>query len=179
MEFINGEVIVHSPVKKAHNDISTNLVKLLDTYVTKHDLGFVGYEKIMIRLTRNDYEPDVCYFNKEQSDTFDDRTSLFPAPQLAIEIGSKKTIDRDRGIKYQDYQRHGVLEYWIIIPEDYSVEQYILDKETAAYKLLKKSDSGLLQVATIPKLSFPIECIFDKQLAQKEMLRILMDTSSI
>ncbi len=32
------------------------LFKLVDTYVDKHDLGFAGIEKIMILLTRNDYD---------------------------------------------------------------------------------------------------------------------------
>jgi len=30
--------------------------------VEKNNLGFIGHEKILIALTRNDYEPDICYF---------------------------------------------------------------------------------------------------------------------
>jgi Uma2 family endonuclease len=60
-EFINGEVVMHSPVKKWHNDCGRRLLTLLSTYVQKYSLGFVGYEKILIRLTRNDYEPDLCF----------------------------------------------------------------------------------------------------------------------
>ena len=56
IEYINGEVIVHSPVRKRHNKATSMLFKLIDTYVDKHDLGFVGIEKIMISLTRNDYD---------------------------------------------------------------------------------------------------------------------------
>ncbi len=132
-EFINGKVIVHSPVKKFHNDISSNLFKILDTYVTENDLGFVGYEKIMIRLTRNDYEPDLCYFNKKKSKDFKDNTSLFPAPNMAVEIASPKTQDRDRGVKFLDYERHGVEEYWIILPEEKIIEQYLLDKKSKKF----------------------------------------------
>lgn len=56
IEFINGEVIIHSLVKKEHNDVSGRLFKLLDTYVKKHQLGYVGIEKVMIALSRNDYD---------------------------------------------------------------------------------------------------------------------------
>ena len=172
-EFINGKVIIHSPVKKIHNDISSNLFMLLNAYVTKHDLGFVGYEKIMIRLTRNDYEPDVCYFNKKKSKDFNDETSLFPPPNLAIEIASPKTSARDRNVKYDDYERHGVDEYWIISPKEKIVEQFVLNKKSKNYKLEKKSDSGNIELISIKGLKFSIECIFDRKLAQEEMIRIL------
>jgi len=172
-EFINGKVIIHSPVKKLHNDISSNLLKILDSYVIENDLGFVGYEKIMIRLTRNDYEPELCYFNKKKSKEFKDDMSLFPAPNLAVEIASPKTKDRDRGVKFLDYERHGVDEYWIILPEEKIIEQYLLDKKTKKYKLEKKSDSGIIEVASINNLKLSIEAIFDKKLAHEEMLKVL------
>lgn len=31
-EFILGEIIIHSPVKKEHNDVLLNLVRIIDTY---------------------------------------------------------------------------------------------------------------------------------------------------
>lgn len=85
-EFINGEIIIQSPVKRDHNKYSGLLHQLLNIYVDKYDLGFVGIEKIMISLTRNDYEPDVCYFNEEKSKDFEGTQSLFPAPDLAVEF---------------------------------------------------------------------------------------------
>src|SRR5438034_2018143 len=57
-EFINGKVFVHSPVKFEHEGASSKLYMLLSAYVMKHDLGYVGHEKLLVTLTRNDYEPD-------------------------------------------------------------------------------------------------------------------------
>jgi len=62
VEFINGEVIVHSPAKLRHTIVGRNLLVLLSAYVSKHRAGLVGHEKMLICLTRNDYEPDICYF---------------------------------------------------------------------------------------------------------------------
>lgn len=45
-EFINGQVIYHSPVRLRHNARSGRLYRLLSTYVVMHDLGYVGYEKL-------------------------------------------------------------------------------------------------------------------------------------
>jgi hypothetical protein len=61
-EFINGAVVVRSPVKLRHAQASDALFSLVRAYVTTHGLGIVGHEKLMISLSRNDYEPDVCFF---------------------------------------------------------------------------------------------------------------------
>ncbi|MBV7333338.1 Uma2 family endonuclease [Chloroflexi bacterium TSY] len=39
-EFINGEIIFHSPVKHRHNDASSNLHLLLKAHVARHKLGY-------------------------------------------------------------------------------------------------------------------------------------------
>lgn len=172
-EFINGEVIIHSPVKKVHNDVSSNLFGILDAFVTEHDLGFVGYEKIMIRLTRNDYEPDVCFFGKEKAAQFEEDTSLFPAPDLVVEVVSPKTETRDRGIKFTDYEKHRVGEYWIINPIGKTVEQYGLDDNTQQYLLIKKSDSGIIRSQAVTDFSVDIPVLFDKHLTQQTIKYIL------
>ncbi|MEN0006614.1 MAG: Uma2 family endonuclease [Bacteroidota bacterium] len=164
-EFINGEVIVHSPVKKQHNDISFSLAMIFEIYADKYDLGYIGYEKIMISLTRNDYEPDVCFFKKEIAVSFTDTQSLFPAPSLAVEVLSKNTAGRDRGIKMQDYAAHGVEEYWIIDPRTKTVEQYF--NEDGSFYLHKKSDEGMISCKAITNLTFQIVAIFDKKERRK------------
>lgn len=86
MEFINGEIIFHSPVRLQHNRATKLLCKLLDTFVAKHNLGFVGIEKIMISLTRNDYEPNVCFFGNDKAKDFKGKQVQFPAPDFVVEV---------------------------------------------------------------------------------------------
>lgn len=50
-EFINGEVIIHSPVKRRHLNASKYLLNLLLNYVMRHDLGVVDSEKALVGLT--------------------------------------------------------------------------------------------------------------------------------
>ena len=78
-EFINGEVIVHSPVKKRHGDCVRRLLKLLSSFVQVRDLGYVGFEKILVQLTRNDYEPDICFFRAGQSTVVYGGADVFPS----------------------------------------------------------------------------------------------------
>ena len=174
VEFINGEVVIHSPVKKEHNDASGQLFHLIDVYVNRHQLGYVGYEKIMITLSRNDYEPDICFFGKEKAQHFAEGQSLFPAPDLAVEVLSKKTAGNDRGVKFEDYRAHAVREYWIIDPLPRSLEQYRLD-ESGQYELILKAGNGPLACAAIPGFQIRIEAIFDPAENLKELLRILQN----
>ena len=125
-EFINGSVIVHSPVRLEHDGASTNLAMLLKTYVTRHKLGYVGHEKLLVALTRNDYEPDVCYWAQDKAAGFQDGQMEFPAPDLVIEVLSPSTANNDRTVKFEDYAAHGVDEYWIVDPQQKTIEQYLL-----------------------------------------------------
>ena len=66
-EFINGKVILHSPVKRRHWKVTDFLSRILSIFVSIKKLGSVGTEKVMVALTRNDYEPDLVFFSKEKS----------------------------------------------------------------------------------------------------------------
>ena len=110
-EFINGEVIIHLPSTKKQNQITGLLLKLLNIYCYKHNLGFVGFEKIMTVFSRNDYEPDIVFFGNEKAKNFTQEQTLFPTPDFVVEILSKSTAKNDRGVKFDDYETHQVQEY--------------------------------------------------------------------
>ena len=161
-EFINGEVIFHSPVKLWHSNASKLLSRLMSIYADINDLGLVGYEKLMISLSRNDYEPDIVFFRKEKAEQFKPTQMRFPAPDLIVEILSKSTEANDRGVKFEDYAAHGVEEYWIIDPELKIVEQYLLG-ESKAYELKLKASDGTLKSQAISGFSIPVQAIFDRK----------------
>jgi len=162
MEFINGEIVFQSPVKKRHNSATKLLCILLQTFVAKHRLGFVGIEKIMVSLTRNDYEPDICFFGNEKAKNFKKNQVQFPAPDFVVEVLSDSTEKIDRETKFQDYAAHGVQEYWIIDAEKETVEQYFLQNET--YELLLKAKDGKIESVALTGFKIPIQSIFDEQI---------------
>jgi Uma2 family endonuclease len=159
-EFINGEIIFHSPVKNRHWLVSSSIIGLLQPFVRNNKLGMVGAEKVMIRLTRNDYEPDIVFFSKEKSAGFTPDQMLFPPPDLAVEILSPSTEKYHREIKFADYCSHGVTEYWIVDPEQKSIEQYLLTGKD--YRLnVKLHDEGILHCTVIEGFTLNVSDIFN------------------
>jgi Uma2 family endonuclease len=164
-EFINGEIILHSPVKRRHLRVSDNLSSILSIFVKLKKIGSTMVEKAMIALTRNDYEPDIVFFKREKADLFQDDQMLFPAPDFVVEILSKGTARKDKGIKKEDYALHGVKEYWIIDPIKQTIEQYLLinstDTEYFPPYIYRIDDDIESQV--VEGFKIPVRAIFEEE----------------
>jgi Uma2 family endonuclease len=158
-EFINGEIVVHSPVKYQHNQASFRLATLLSVFVQRRGLGSVGHEKLLVTLTRNDYEPDINFFGSEKARGFTPSQSKFPAPDLIVEVLSDSTEAVDRGIKFEDYAAHGVGEYWIVDPDQETIEQYLLQE--GVYRLAVKVKTGTIASMVVPGFEIPARAVFD------------------
>ncbi len=174
VEFINGEIVMHSPVKIEHNSATVFISHLLTAFVNEHDVGMIGIEKLLITLTRNDYEPDVCYFTKERADAFAEGQMKFPAPDFIVEVLSPSTEERDRGIKFEDYAAHGVREYWIVDPKRTTIEQYKLQR--GKYTLLQKSAKGVVESFVLKGFAMPVRAAFDRKENSMALREILLQS---
>jgi Uma2 family endonuclease len=171
MEFINGEIYFQSPTKLRHLRSVRLLSSLMSGYVIKHDLGFIGSDKMLISLTRNDYEPDICYFTKAKSDDFTPAQMQFPPPDFVVEVLSPSTEEHDRKTKFQDYAAHGIGEYWIIDPESEIVEQYLLKDDV--YSLYLKAKDGTIESVVVSGFTIQIRAVFDEQTNLNELRRLI------
>lgn len=176
-EFIQGEIVVHSPVKKRHLDASTRLSRLLSLFADLKDLGMVGIEKMMIALTRNDYEPDICFFSSERAALFHDEQLLFPAPDFVVEILSPGTASHDRGVKKMDYAAHGIREYWIVDPERQRIEQhYLPTSEATEYFPAKIFCVGeVIESRVVKGFAIPVAAVFDSTANMEALQNLLKD----
>jgi Uma2 family endonuclease len=170
-EFINGEIIEKMSNKLEHNQAVRLLFQLISIYVQKNKLGIAGIEKLLVSLTRNDYEPDICFWNSEKAQEFTSQQTLFPAPDFIVEVLSESTETRDRGIKFQDYAAHGVSEYWLIDASKKLVEQYQLIN--GQYELLTKAGNGLIKSLSITSFEIPIEAIFNEEVNFKTLQQLM------
>lgn len=158
-EFINGEIVYQSPVKQSHWNSSGNMSSKLIQFVKDNDLGKIAVEKAMVSLSRNDYEPDICFWRKEVAEGFTADQMHFPAPDFIIEIISSSTEAIDRNEKWIDYAAHQVKEYWIVDPQKQSVEKYL--NHNGVYELSEKLQQGLIRSDVIQGFTIHLTEIFD------------------
>lgn len=168
-EFIQGEVIMHSPALHRHLSATKRLFSLFDAHIRVNNLGIVQIEKALCVFPRNDYEPDIAFFGTAKTALTDADTLKFPIPDLVVEVLSPSTETRDRGIKFLDYALHGVGEYWIIDPVAETVELHRLSGDI--YPPVPPQSDGPLSSEVIAGFEVPVRALFDEE----ENTRILRD----
>ena len=106
-----------------HFDVNTNLIFIFEMYCRKKNCGKV-YGDIDIHLPdgENVYRPDINIVCNRSII----KKHIYGAPDLIVEILSKSTAKNDLGVKKDDYEKNGVKEYWIVNPNDKSVQVYQL-----------------------------------------------------
>lgn len=133
IEIINGEVVMMAPPSSVHQEISGALFAQLYNYLDGKPCR-VYAAPFAVRLFEQDgdtpddvdtmVEPDlsvICDRSKI------DKQGCKGAPDLVIEILSPSTRRHDRLVKLGLYQRAGVREYWIVNPEDRTVQVMLQD----------------------------------------------------
>src|SRR5688500_2046697 len=116
-EWVDGEVIVMSPVNESHWRLNIWLTAILVGFIEHHDLGELCGPKTQIRLTlaKQRREPDLLFIAKDRKSIIH-RNHIEGAPDLVIEIVSPESVTRDWREKYAAYEASGVREYWVIDP---------------------------------------------------------------
>ncbi len=121
-ELIEGELLTVPSPSFEHQDISVHLEVALHEFVRKHQLGKVLHAPLDIVLDdENVVQPDIIFISKARSHIIH-KEAIRGAPDLVIEILSPSTGERDRTVKKKLYARAGVTEYWLVDPEQKTIE---------------------------------------------------------
>ncbi len=174
-EFINGRVVVHSPVRLVHLKVGFFVTNLLGNFVMLRGLGKVFSEKCFVRCHRNDYEPDVCFFSQAKCAGWENDKLFFPPPDLIVEVLSPSTERNDRTVKMQDYALHRVGEYWIMDGDSRIVEQYTLTPGGKVYELKARlSCDDRLASTVLTDFDVPVAAFFDARENQRALRTLLL-----
>jgi Uma2 family endonuclease len=120
-EIIEGEHYVTPSPATRHQRILLNLSHLLQTHLDSHPGGEIFFAPFDVLLSEfNIFVPDLIFLSRERSHLLTSK-NLRGAPDLAVEILSPSTRSRDMRLKRDVYARTGVLEYWVVDPDDDSV----------------------------------------------------------
>lgn len=132
IELLDGRPVMMAPPSRLHQEILMELSRQLANFLEGKPCKIYP-APFAVRLFegQNDrpedvstvLEPDitvVCDMNK-----LDDR-GCKGAPDLIIEVLSPSTARSDRLVKLGQYQKAGVREYWIVSPDEQTVQVYCL-----------------------------------------------------
>ncbi len=140
-EIYDGELVMSPAPKPLHQKVIRKLYDFIRNHIIQKHIGELYFSPIDVVFAENVVcQPDLLFISTERLDIVDDDKAIFGAPDVIIEIASPSTEKHDRNIKFDIYERHGVLEYWIISLADKSAEVYFLSD--GCYKLIGDSRSN-------------------------------------
>jgi Uma2 family endonuclease len=121
-EIIDGEHYVTASPTLRHQRVLGNLFFIIQSFVRAHRLGLVVFAPLDVFLSDIDVlEPDLLFVGRARLAQIEERV-VRGAPDLAVEVISPSTRERDLTIKRQVYRQFGVGEYWIVDPVGETIE---------------------------------------------------------
>jgi Uma2 family endonuclease len=160
-ELIEGVPIAMSPMPlPEHQRVSGELLTELNLALRKSECKDCNaYQPIDYKITDDTiFEPDILVVCGKINKSYLD----FP-PALIIEVLSKATEERDRGITYDYYEQQGIKYYLIVDIKKKSIEIYDLVK--GKYQLQPYKNSVQFQLNENCKISPRcIRCVHRKRL---------------
>lgn len=127
-ELLEGEIVRKDSVTIQHQRVSGNLFVKIDNYLTQNPIGEVFSAPLDVVLEdRTAPQPDVFFVAKDRDFILDEKEGVvIGTPDLIIEIISPSSVQRDRYQKKEIYQRFAVREFWLIDPQNRSIEIFTL-----------------------------------------------------
>jgi Uma2 family endonuclease len=116
-EWVDGEAICLLPPTRVHEQVRMLFSRLLALYVELFDLGVVYGPMLEMRILggRASRLPDVLFVGRARLEQVTAQRLDGPA-DLVLEVLSDDSVTRDRRDKREQYERAGVVDYWILDP---------------------------------------------------------------
>lgn len=167
LELLKGYIRQMSAPNRRHQGISWNLSREFATHLKNAPCRAYS-APFDVRLVKNPQgktnkeiytvvQPDICIICDLSK--LDDRGCI-GAPELIVEIVSPTNSRTDVKDKFELYQECGVLEYWIVRPEEKSIEQLCL--VDGKYHINRYyTDEDHISPTIFPELSIDLKEVFE------------------
>ena len=162
-QLLDGDLILAPAPTIRHQRILRRLAVLLDELAVENGLGEVFLAPCDVVLSNYDvFQPDILFVSNERRGLITE-ANIQGAPDLVVEILSPATAQHDREYKRTLYSRHGVREYWLVDPEEDSVEVWTESGtglvQTAAFQLGDTLASPPLEGLNLPREAFVTQAL--------------------
>jgi Uma2 family endonuclease len=160
-EIVDGELYMMSPPTRFYQDIIWELSGQLRNFL--QGKPYKGYTAPFgVRLFPTDDQSDDTFVEPDivvvcDSSKLDDR-GCNGAPDLVIEILSPATARYDRVVKFRKYLEAGVREYWIVNPDEKTVQVHVLDNGRYVTKTYDETDE--VPVTVLPGCVIALPLVF-------------------
>jgi Uma2 family endonuclease len=163
-EWVNGEVVVLTPVSNRHQMLVGFLLNLMQHFTEARDLGRVLCAPFQMKTGPDlpGREPDILFIAREHLDRL--RNSYLDGPaDLVVEIISPDSRARDRGEKFYEYEQGGVREYWLLDPLRRQAEFYQRGSD-GIFRLVSSGEDGIYRSAALEGLWLKVEWFWQEPL---------------
>ena len=158
-EILEGELAVTPAPNLKHQISSANVFKIVSRHVDDNKLGITLYAPVdLILESTSVLQPDLLFVSQARRNILTDK-GIVGAPDLVVEILSPTTTRNDRVTKAQIYARHKVPVYWIVDPEQETVEVYLLNVDSYRLAVTLHGETPL-PVPPFTDLKFAAKDIF-------------------
>jgi len=126
-EIVNGVLVISPTPTPDHQAIVGEILFYLRTHIKLAGLGRVLPGPVDVELgPKSVFQPDVVVVLNAHLDRVVEK-KIIGAPDLVVEIASPSTAMYDRLVKYEQYARAGIAEYWIVKPTRRTIEVLVLE----------------------------------------------------
>ena len=167
IELFKGFIFPMSAPSVRHQKVSWQLTRFMSNAFHKQPCQAFAAPfdvRLFDRLKKPKYDgdiytvvqPDLCVIC---DDTKLDERGCLGAPDLIIEILSPGNTKKEMKNKFRLYEEAGVLEYWLVEPNDRAVFVYVL-REDSYIGLQPQTDEDILVSQTFPELQVELAEVF-------------------
>lgn len=166
VELIKGKIFKMTPAPESfHQQISAVVhVEIYNFLKNQPCKAFAApFDVRLPRRSKEDKEiitviqPDICVICDLSKI---DRRGCIGAPDIVVEILSPGNNKKELQNKFEIYQEAGVLEYWIIHPEEKTFLKYVLDQQGKFQPSFLLTLGDIVTSSVLPGFELSLEDVF-------------------
>lgn len=158
-ELIDGELVETETPTELHEHIVACLTFFFRAWVRAHG-GHAYASGYKVRIdSRHGFFPDVQLYHPKNRAERTSQGLVAGAPDVVVEVLSEGSAAFDKKAKLVGYARIGVPEYWIVSPEEGSLERLVLRRGKYVVEAVLTA-GDVLTLARFPGLEVPLAELF-------------------
>lgn len=155
-EYVKGELVPMSPSSMEHGEISSNVIRYLDSHVFEHQLGRLYTAGTTFHLGDRVVKPDIAFVSEARLPENREKGSPVP-PDLAVEVVSPSDKHYDVTEKALAYLKAGTRLVWVVEPVAKTVMVY---RSETDFTVLTREDT-LTGEDVVEGFACPVEKLFE------------------